>query len=332
MARLIITRLLSLIGVMLVLTLAVFFIQRTLPSDPARAFVGRTASAEKLAAARDTLGLDDPFFVQYFRFLGNLLHGGAGSSLRTRNPVFADIASYLPATLELIVVAVIMAVIGGFILGIVSARDGWLPAVVRFITVAGASAATFLVAIIAILVLYRNLGLFPAGGRSSSLSTSTPTGFLLVDTLIAGDGGAWLDALHHLVLPASVLAVGPAVAIGRTLRGSLRTAMQADFVRSAHAKGFGGFSVTMRHGVRNAINPALSMTGLQIGLLFSGSVVVETVFSWPGVGGYLSASIGASDFPAIVGVVLVLGVVYVLVNFIVDLLQIVVDPRLRRAS
>jgi peptide/nickel transport system permease protein len=326
------TRILSLAGVMLVLSFAVFFIQRALPSDPVRVLVGRTASAEVVAAARERLGLDDPFFVQYFRFLGNLLHGDAGTSLRTRNPVFEDIAIYLPATLELVLVAVLFALIGGFVIGIVSARDGWFAAVVRFVTVAGASAATFLVAILAILVLYRDLGWFPPGGRSSQLSVSTPTGLLLIDTLLASDPAAWLDAAHHIVLPAFVLAVGPSVAIGRTLRGSLRSALQSDFVRSANAKGFGWWNVAMRHGLRNALNPALSMTGLQVGLLFSGSVVVEMVFSWPGVGGYLGNSIGTSDFPAIVGVVLVLGVVYVLVNFIVDMLQLVVDPRLRRAS
>jgi peptide/nickel transport system permease protein len=330
--KLIGTRILSLVGVLLVLTFAVFFVQRALPADPVRALVGRTASPAVVAAARAKLGLNEPFYVQYFRFIGNLVHGDAGTSLRTRNPVSSDIATYLPATLELIIVATIMAIIGGLVIGVVSSRTGWLSSSVRFITVAGASAATFLVAIIAILVLYRNLGWFPAGGRSSSLSTSTPTGFLLIDTLLAGNFAAWADAVHHIVLPASVLAVGPAVAIGRTLRGALRSTAQAEFIRSANAKGFTWWRVTTGHALRNSINPALSMTGLQVGLMFSGSIVVEMVFSWPGVGGYLGNSIAASDFPAIVGVVLILGLVYVLVNFAVDMLQLVVDPRLRRAA
>ncbi|WEO75802.1 ABC transporter permease [Cryobacterium sp. SO2] len=333
MQKLILTRIASLAGVMLVLSLAVFFIQRLIPADPVRALVGRTASPEVVAAARVQLGLDDPFFVQYARFLGNLvLHGDLGNSLRTRNPVATDIGAFLPATLELVLVATVLALVGGLVLGILSSRSGWLSSVIRFVTVAGSSSATFLVGILAILVLYRNLGWFPAGGRSETVLAPGPTGFLLVDTLLAGNPAGWLDALRHLLLPAAVLALGPTVAIGRTLRGSLRTVMQADFIRSAHAKGFTWSAVTARHALRNSVNPALSMAGLQIGLLFSGSVIVETIFSWPGVGGYMSKAIGASDFPAIVGVVLVLGGAYVLINFVVDMLQLVIDPRLRSTS
>lgn len=329
MARLVLTRIASLVGVMLALSLAVFFVQRTLPSDPVRLLVGRNATPEVIAEARARLGLDKPFFVQYFDFLGRLLHGDAGTSLRTRNPVASDIVRLLPATLELVALAAVMAIVGGLLLGLLSSRGGWLSTGVRLVTVAGSSSATFLVALVAILVLYRNLGWFPAGGRSDLYSGSKPTGLLLVDTLLAGDLRGWLNALHHIVLPASVLAVGSTVAIGRTLRGSLRRVAAAEFVRSASAKGFTWWQVTRRHALRNSANPALAMAGLQVGLLFSGSIVVELVFSWPGVGGYLAASIGAADFPAIVGVVLVLGLAYVIINFVVDMLQLLVDPRLR---
>lgn len=331
MLRLVLTRIASLVGVLLVLTLAVFFIQRTLPSDPVRLLVGRNATPEVIAETRARLGLDDPFALQYLHFLGRLLHGDAGTSLRTRNPVSADVLRYLPATLELVLVATVIAVLGGLLLGVLSSRGGWLSGLVRLLTIAGSSSATFLVAILAILVLYRNLGWFPAGGRSGEFSSSKPTGFLLVDTLLGGDLPGWLDALHHIVLPATVLAVGSTVAIGRTLRGSLRRVLGSEFIRSANAKGFTWSQVNRRHALRNAANPALSMAGLQVGALFSGSIVVELVFSWPGVGGYLASSIGAADFPAITGVVLVLGVAYVLINFVVDMLQLAVDPRLRRA-
>lgn len=329
MARFVLSRVASLVGVLLVLTLAVFFIQSRLPADPVRLLVGRNATPEVVAATRARLGLDEPFLVQYVHFLGRLLHGDAGTSLRTRNPVTADVLQYLPATLELVVVAAVMAVLGGLLLGLLSSRGGIWSGLVRLVTVAGSSSATFLVAIVAILVLYRNLGWFPAGGRSSEYSSSRPTGLLLVDTLLGGDLGGFLDALHHVLLPAAVLAVGSTVAIGRTLRGSLRRTAQTEFVRSAQAKGFTWWQVSARHALRNSTNPALSMAGLQVGMLFSGSIVVELVFSWPGVGGYLAKSIGSSDFPAITGVVLVLGAAYVAVNFVVDLLQLAVDPRLR---
>lgn len=332
MPKLILSRLVSLVGIMALLSFAVFVVQRALPADPVRALVGRTASPEVVAAARLKLGLDDPFFVQYFRFLGGLVHGDAGMSLRTRNPVFSDIATFLPATLELVAVAAILSILGGLLVGIIGSRDGWLSTVVRFVSVAGSSSATFLLAIVAILIFYRNLGWFPAGGRSSGVSSDGPTGFLLIDTLLAGNAAGWFDAVHHIALPAIVLSLGSSVAIGRTLRGSLRDTMRADFIRSASAKGFSWGTVTRRHALRNSANPALSMTGLQVGLLFGGSIVVEKIFSWPGVGGYLGASIGASDFPAIIGVVLVLGAAYVLINFVVDMLQLVIDPRLRRLA
>lgn len=331
MARLVLTRIASLVGVLLVLSLAVFFVQRTLPADPVRLLVGRNATPDVIAAARARLGLDEPFLVQYLHFLGRLLHGDVGTSLRTRNPVAADVARLLPATVELVLVAALMAIVGGLLLGLLSSRGGRLSTGVRLLTVAGSSSATFLVALVGILVFYRNLGWFPAGGRSDTYSGSKPTGLLLVDTLLGGDLAGWLDALHHILMPAAVLALGSTVAIGRTLRGTLRRVMGAEFVRSANAKGFTWWQVSRRHALRNSANPALSMAGLQVGLLFSGSIVVELVFSWPGVGGYLASSIGAADFPAIVGVVLVLGVAYVVINFVVDMLQMVVDPRLRRA-
>ena len=331
MLRLVLVRVASLVGVLLVLTLAVFVIQRTLPSDPVRLLVGRNATPEVVAATRARLRLDDPLALQYVHFLGRLLHGDAGTSLRTRNPVSADVLRYLPATLELVLVATVIAVLGGLVLGVLSSRGGWVSGLVRLVTIAGSSSATFLVAIVAILVLYRNLGWFPAGGRSGEFASSKPTGFLLVDTLLGGDVHGWLDALHHIVLPATVLAVGSTVAIGRTLRGSLRRVLGSEFIRSANAKGFTWGQVNRRHALRNSANPALSMAGLQVGALFSGSIVVELIFSWPGVGGYLASSIGAADFPAITGVVLVLRVAYVVINFVVDLLQLAVDPRLRRA-
>ncbi|GAB2464756.1 peptide/nickel transport system permease protein [Conyzicola lurida] len=332
MVKAIATRIGSTAAVLLVLSLAVFFIQRTLPADPVRALVGRTASPEVIAAARERLGLDQPVIVQYFQFLGGLLRGDAGTSLRTRNPVLDDIAAYLPATLELVVVAITIALVAGFVLGVVSSRGGWLSTGVTAVSVAGSSAATFLVAILAVLVFYRNLGWFPAGGQSSSGAAVGPTGFVLVDTLLSGDLGAWFDAWHHVLLPAAVLAVGPAVAIGRTFRGSLRSTLQSEFIRSAYAKGFGWHTVVLRHATRNALGPAVSMAGLQLGMLFAGSIVVEKVFSWPGVGGYLFNSIGVSDFPAIVGVVLVMGLIYVVVNFAVDMIQLAVDPRQRKVA
>lgn len=332
MLRAVLLRVLSFAGVLLFLTLVVFFVQRSLPADPARALAGRTATPEALAAARDRLGLDRPFLPEYVRFLGRLVRGDLGESVSTRHPVAQDIGTYLPATLELVIVASVMAVVGGLVLGIIGARSGVLADGVRLLGIAGASTATFLLGVLALLVFYRNLGWLPGGGRSDDGLRSDPTGFLLVDTLLRGDPAAWVGAWAHLLLPASVLALAPATSIGRVLRGSLRTTLRSDQVRSATAKGATWWSVVRRHGLRNSGGPALSVAGLQIGLMLGGSVVVELIFSWPGVGSYLAAAIRGSDFAAVAGVVLVLGLAYLLINLVVDTLQLVLDPRQRSRS
>ncbi|GAA3617888.1 ABC transporter permease subunit [Kineosporia mesophila] len=323
-------RLASMAGVLPVLTFVVEEIQRQLPSDPARVLAGRTASPQALAAARERLGLDEPLITHYVGYLGRLLSGDLGTSVSTRRPVADDIATYLPATLELVLVAALLALVGGLLLGVVGARDGLTGGLVRVVSVAGASAASFLLAIVLLLVFYRDLGWFPAGGRGDT--ADGPTGMTLLDSLLHGDPGGFLDAVRHVVLPAVVLALGPAVAIGRVLRASLREVMAADFVRSARAKGAGWWLTVWRHGLRNAAGPALSMAGLQVSIMFGGSVVVESLFSWPGLGRYLSTAIAASDLAAITGVVLVLGVAYVLLNFLVDTLQLLIDPRLRESE
>jgi len=332
MLRAVLVRVLSFAGVLLFLTLVVFFVQRSLPSDPARALAGRTATPEALAAARDRLGLDRPFPVEYVHYLGRLARGDLGESVATRRPVAHDIGTYLPATAELVLVASVLAVLGGLVIGIVAARTGAVAGGVRAATIAAASTATFLLGVLALLVFYRDLGWLPGGGRSDDGARSSPTGFLLVDDLLHGDLAGWLGAWEHLVLPASVLALAPAASIGRVLRGSLRTVLRADHVRSATAKGGTWWSVVRRHGLRNAAGPALSVAGLQIGLMLSGSVVVELIFSWPGVGGYLASAIRSSDFAAVSGVVLVLGVAYLVINLVVDVLQLLLDPRQRSGS
>lgn len=322
----------SLVGVLLLLTFVVYAVQRLLPGDPARVLAGRTATPEALAAARERLGLDRPFLLEYVTYLGRLLHGDLGTSVVTRRAVLTDVLAHLPATLELVAVAALLTVVGGTVIGVVGSREGWASGVVRVVTVAAASSATFLLGVVALIVFYRDLAWFPAGGRTTAGDTSSPTGFVLVDALLGGDLALLDDAATHLVLPACVLAAGPAVAVGRVLRGSLRLVVRQDFVRSARAKGQTWPTVVLRHALRNAAGPALSMTGLQVGAMLAGSAVVEQVFSWPGIGAYVSDAVAASDLAAITGVVLVVGVAYVAVNFVVDMIQILLDPRQRETA
>jgi peptide/nickel transport system permease protein len=187
-----------------------------------------------------------------------------------------------------------------------------------------------MLAVFGILIFFGKLGWLPPSGQTSFFDApSDPTGFMLVDSLIAGRFDVFTDALQHIVLPAVCISIGPAVAIGRVLRSSLATSLQSDYILTARAKGLSEIAILLRHALRNSVGPALSMTGLQLGLMFAGVVVIEDIFAWPGIGYYTALSIPAGDFPAIIGVTLVVGVGYVVINALVDLLQAAADPRIR---
>ncbi|MGI4896514.1 MAG: ABC transporter permease [Janthinobacterium lividum] len=307
MFRFVIRRAGALVAVLLVLSVIVFVLQQISPGDPARAALGANASREAVDAQRQRLGLDDPLPVQFFHFLANASHGDFGTSYRTHRAVSTDLASAFPATLELVLVAFVIAVFLAALFAASAALSWPLTGFFRGLLLLGATAPPFLLALGAIVAFYARLGWLPASGR--------------------GAGGVGSE-LTHLVLPATVLAIAPALAIGRILRAGLETTLVADHIRTARSKGLGEASVLARHVLRNAIGPALAMGGLQLGFMFAGDVVVEQVFSWPGMGNYLASSIPTSDYPAIAAVTLVLGAVYVVVNTVTDVLQTAADPRL----
>lgn len=329
MTRFLAVRGASLIVVLLALTLVVFVIQSQVPTDPVAANLGAGASRELVADKRAELGYDQPVTTQYWRFLERMTEGDIGTSLRTRNSVLSDIATFAPASLELGAVAAVLILVMSLVLGLWSAAGGRGSGVVRRVMVALASAPTFFLGLLAILLFYSWLRWLPASGRTDAGSEQ---GFVLFSSLFRGDFAGFIDALSHVILPALVVALGPAVAIGRVLRGSLLDSMRQDHVRTARSKGLSEWRVLIGHGLRNSLTPTLAMAGLQTGLLLTGVVVVEVVFAWPGLGLYTANALAASDFPAVVGVTLVLGAVYVLVNALVDVLQAVADPRLRDAA
>ncbi|MET0456097.1 MAG: ABC transporter permease [Mycobacterium sp.] len=326
MGRFLIRRLSAAVVILLVLSLVIFVLQQVSPGDPARAYVGANASNATVAEERQRLGLNDPFLAQFLRFLAGLFTGDLGRSLRTRQPVTADLATYLPATVELVVTAFVIALILGALYALSGALRWPGASIGRGALLLLATAPPFLLALVGIIVFFGQLGWLPARGVGN-FEDPGPTGMQALDTLLHGQTDAFLDALTHLALPALVLSIAPAVAIGRVLRSSLQGVLGVDYVRTARSKGLTEAQVVGRHVVRNAIGPALSMAGLQLGVMFAGVVVVEQVFSWPGIGNYLAASIPVSDFPAIAGVTLVLGAIYVLAGVVVDLLQAVADPR-----
>jgi peptide/nickel transport system permease protein len=329
LTRFIAFRLLAMVGILVVLVAVIFALERFTPADPVHVMVGANASPATIAAARHQLGYDKPLPQQFVTYLGDVARGNLQMSLRTRRPVTTDLADYLPATIELAMYGLLLAVILGGALGLATALRVRGSGVVRFVLLAFASAPPFLLAIFCILLFYRRLGWLPATGRSSIDNAPTgPTKLLTIDGMLHGRWDVVWDGYRHLVLPAFCVAIVPAVAIGRVLRSSLVGTLHSDHVRTARSKGLRESTVVGKHAVRNSIGPALSMTGLQVGLMFAGVIVVEEVFAWPGIGLYTAQSIPRTDFPAIAGVTLVLGAVYVLVNALVDIGQAIADPRI----
>jgi peptide/nickel transport system permease protein len=324
-------RLISMVPVLLFLTFIVFVLDQLSPVNPARAQLGPRASPGAVETLERQLWLNRPLPLQYLHYLDRVvLHADLGYSARTQNPVTTDLRHAVPATLELAIGALMIAVVLGLLLGVASAGQWRGSSIFRWILIAGASAPTFLLAILGILLFFSTLHLLPASGETSYQNTPTgPTGFLLIDALLHGEPTVFLDVLQHMILPAFCVAILPAVAVGRVLRSSLISAMQHEYVRTARSKGVTERRILLGHALRNAVGPALAMLGLQTGLMFAGVVVVETVFAWPGIGFYASEAIPVGDFPAIAGVALVIGIAYVVINATVDVLQAVADPRVR---
>lgn len=329
MLTLIAKRLLAVGVILLVLTGVLFGLQQTSTSDPVKTMLGPGASRQLVLETRAQMGLDDPLTTQYVRYVDNLVHGDLGTSYRTRRPVSSDIAVFLPATLELTLFSLVLAIALAVVFAVATTLRWPGAGAFRLLLLVGASAPAFLLAIAGIIIFYQRLGWLPATGRTDVLDAPTgPTGLLTVDAILNARPDVLGDALKHLLLPGLAIAIGPAVSIGRVLRSSLVTTMRTDYTRTARAKGLPEGRVMRRHVLRNSIGPALSMTGLQVGLMFAGVLVVELIFAWPGLGQYTAQSIPVDDFPAIAGVMLLLGAAYVLINTIVDLLQAAADPRI----
>lgn len=313
-------------------SLVTFSISHMIPGDPARLLAGDRASDEIVAHVRQQLGLDQPAWVQYGRYILSLTQGDLGTSIRTGRPVAEDIAAFFPATIELVVVALVFSVLVGVPLGVVSAvwRDRPIDHVVRTLAVTGVSTPAFWLALMLILVFYGQLGWLPSGGRIDPLLAPPPavTGFLLLDAVIAGDGQAFRSACRHLLLPALTLGFVHVGIVARQIRSAMLEQLQEDYVRTARAGGLGQAAIVLRQVLPNALMPSVTVLGLAFGDLLYGAVLTETVFAWPGMGAYVVASIQSLDFPAVMGFTVVVSFAYVLVNLAVDLVYLTLDPRI----
>jgi peptide/nickel transport system permease protein len=332
MSQFLVRRLVSLAFVIFGLTLIVFVISNVIPADPAQVAAGLTARKEQVEQVRKQLGLDRPLPEQYARYLSRLVRGDLGTSLLTRRPVINDIKIYFPATLELTLVATFMFLLLGVPLGVIASvnRGRWPDLSSRFVAILGMGLPAFWLGLMAQIIFFGRLGWFPAIGRIDP-NVDIPaqiTGFYLVDSLLTLNWEAFASSLRHIFLPAMVLAVARFGVTIRFVRASMLESLGSDYVRTARAKGLGENRVLRGHALRNALIPVTTMTGLQFGWLLGGTVLVETVFSWPGLGVYAIESIGSLDFTATMAVTLILAIVFVLVNTLVDVLYGVLDPRI----
>ncbi|WP_407290877.1 ABC transporter permease subunit [Stutzerimonas zhaodongensis] len=315
------------------ITLLTFALIRMIPGDPVEVMMGeRKVDPEMHAQAMERLGLNKPLYLQYFDYIGNLAQGDLGESLRTRTSVWKEFTTLFPATLELALAALIIAGTLGLLAGVVAAlkRGSLFDHGVMGISLVGYSMPIFWWGLILIMFFSVGLGWTPVSGRIDLLYDVPPvTGFMLIDTLLSEEEGAFLDALHHMILPAIVLATVPLAVIARMTRSAMLEVLREDYVRTARAKGLSPNRVVFVHGLRNALIPVLTVFGLQIGTLLAGAVLTETIFSWPGIGKWLIESIGARDYPVVQNGILLVACLVILVNFTVDILYGLANPRIR---
>ncbi|MBA8880976.1 ABC transporter permease [Phyllobacterium myrsinacearum] len=335
-ARIIVPRFILLFFVVFGVAIITFTISHLIPGDPARMIAGDRASAETLENVRRDLGLDRPVTDQFVIYVRDLVHGDLGTSLRTRRPVATDIATFLPATLELGFISLVLAVLIGVPLGVFSAiyKDGPIDQIARTISVCGISMPVFWFGMVVILLFYAKLQILPGSGRLAMefASPQRVTGFFLIDTLLEGRFDAFLSAVRHLILPTFVLAFANLGVITRQIRASMLDVLQEDYIRTARASGLKRRAIIFNHALRNALIPSITLLGLAMGDLLYGAVLTETIFAWPGMGTYVVTSIQTLDFPAIMGFTVVASIGYVLINLLIDLAYMLADPQIREVG
>lgn len=332
LARLVVRRLFFLVFVLFGLSVVTFSLSHIVPGDPARLMAGPRASASAVDKIRERYGLNDPLPEQYSNYIQGVLRLDLGDSFTTRRPVRDDLARYLPATLELSFYAFIISTLVGVPLGVVSAvkRDQWPDHVARFVSISGLALPVFWLAIMAQFIFFGQLGWFPDGGRLPIGSTPPPTvtSLYTIDALLAGEWGTFVTAVRHLLLPTIVLAYGSLAVITRMVRGGMLEVLNQDYIRTARAKGVAQSTVVVGHALKNALLPTVTSLGLQVGLLLSGAFLVEIVFSWPGVGRYAVEAIQRLDYNATMATTLIIAFIFVLMNLVVDVLYLFLDPRI----
>ncbi|MEJ8845014.1 ABC transporter permease subunit [Variovorax rhizosphaerae] len=334
MLRFIFTRLSLLVPTFIGMTMLAFFLIRLVPGDPIETLAGeRGIDAARHAELLKAYGLDQPLITQYGIYVWRVLQGDLGKSMITQEPVMSEFLSLFPATVELAVCAILFALLLGIPAGIIAAvrRNSVFDHGVMAVSLTGYSMPIFWWGLLLILFFSVQLGWTPVSGRIAVQYFVEPsTGFLLIDSLKSDEPGAFWSALKHLILPAIVLGTNPLAVIARMTRSAMLEVLGEDYIRTARAKGLSKFRVVALHALRNALIPVVTVIGLQVGVLFTGAILTETIFSWPGVGKWLIEAIGRRDYPVLQGGMLLLGVIVMLVNLLVDVAYGVINPRIRK--
>jgi peptide/nickel transport system permease protein len=321
--------------VLLGVILITFFLTRVIPSNPAAKWVGPRATPEQIAKARIELGLDKPLYTQFWRYLTDVLQGNLGNSLRTRQPIINELKSNLPATLELVLISTLAAILMGIPLGVISAirKDKWVDHLSRLFSVGVVSLPTFWIGLVLQLVFFRILGIFPMGGQLSTeikLMYDIPhiTGFITVDSLITGNFTIFMDAVWHLVLPGITIAMYPIGLVARMTRSALLEILNEDYITAARSYGLSEGTVVWSYALKNSIGPTSTVVALSVGYSLVNTFLTEAIFAWPGIGSYIATAVIGLDYPAIMGVTIFSTVAYVILNLIADII-VAADPRVR---
>jgi peptide/nickel transport system permease protein len=337
MLKLIARRLLAALPNLAGVIVITFLLTRAIPGDPAAYFAGGAATQEAVEQVRRQLGLDRPLVEQFFRYVGSLAQGDLGLSLTTGQPVLQELLARLPASLEMVLLSLLLACAVAIPLGVAAAtRPGsWVDQLARLITTAGVSLPTFFTGLLLAYVFYFLLGWAPSPlGRLDPMFSPPPpvTGLYLIDAALTGDGALWWAAFRQLILPVATMTIFVLAPIARMTRASMLSVLGSDFVRTARASGLSPTTVLVRYALRNALLPVVTTLGMVFGFMIGSSVVIEKVFGWPGVGSYAIDALTASDYAPVQGFVLTMGILFVLLNLLVDVLYVVIDPRVKIES
>lgn len=318
------------------ISIITFSVVRVIPSDPAAIYLGPRAQPEQIEKLSEEMGLNEPLYYQYSIYVKNLVKGDWGNSLRTHRAVLKDIMEYIPNSLELLLLALSLSIIIGIPLGVISSRfkGKWFDHITRVVSIFGVSVPSFWIALVLQFIFFTKLGWLPINGQmSTELALNNPvttiTGFLLLDSIFSGNFAALFSILPHYVLPVVTLALYPIGLITRMTRSNMCEILEADYIRLAKANGISELKILFQYSLKNTMGPILTIIGLMFAYSIMGSFFVEIIFNWPGLGSYAVRSIMSMDYPAIMGVTLIVALVYVYTNLLTDIIQVWMDPRIR---